>query len=199
MPSPSQHAKSDHHYRGSGCFVLSRPESRSEHCPSHDRCRYRDHRHAAGLRDPAVAGGLPSRRRRATGHDHRAARVDGRTAVFAALALSDARSTTRDGEDRHDDHDRILHALKLRAASRQFGGRDSRQVSQCGCEAHPVRRGTIRGVLRRQADLREIEARPAREARRNTSTVGGKRDTKRVKRLALLAARIPLSAPLRCA
>ena len=71
---------------------------------------------------------------------------------------------------RHADHDRILHDVKLRAARRRSGGRGSAGVPGRGGHPRPVRRGPVRGDVRRPARLPEVAHRPAREAGRSAPT-----------------------------
>ena len=67
----------------------------------------------------------------------------------------------------HDNHHRILPDVKLRTSGLQFGGRDSWSISRRRRHADSVAWRTVRGFARRRANLREIQARTPREARRD--------------------------------
>jgi len=81
-------------------------------------------------------------------------------AVGRRLQASSPRSTGSD-----DDHDRVLHRLKLRAAGRQSGGRDSRCVSCRHDRVGSVGRRPFRGEERRARGIRKVQARTPRVTR----------------------------------
>ena len=72
---------------------------------------------------------------------------------------------------RDDDHDRILHGLKLRAPGHQVGGRALGTVPGRGNRAEAKLGRTVRSLSRRNAGLSEIEARASRRSGRGRKFV----------------------------
>src|SRR5919108_237495 len=89
--------------------------------------------------------------------------VAGRDDSFCGHAVKPSRRTAKDA---HEDHDRVLHRLKLRAPGHQFGGRNQVEVPGRRGAAGPVERRALRGDARWEADLREVEDGSTRGIRR---------------------------------
>jgi len=86
---------------------------------------------------------------------------------WAPLALY---CETRTGRSHDEDHDRILHDVKLWATGRQSGGRAQEGVSRRRHRVEAKLGRTVRGVQGRRAGLWEVEDRPARTTGRSVAT-----------------------------
>lgn len=74
----------------------------------------------------------------------------------------------------HEDHDRVLHRLNVRAPRCQSGGGDSCPLPRRVRRAHPVLRRQVRGGPRWDAHFPEIATGPSCPARRGVAAARGR-------------------------